>query len=79
MTEDLPENSSNACGCGKDRQPEADKEGNLVLGYDNPRSLRIKCEYVKENGLKGAMYWDYDGDNAEGDLRRTVAESILGN
>lgn len=57
----------------------ADKDGNLVLGYDNPRSLRIKCEYVKENGLKGAMYWDYDGDNAEGDLRRTVAECILGN
>lgn len=56
----------------------ADKEGNLVLGYDNPRSLEIKCDYVKENGLKGAMYWDYDGDNAEGDLRKTVARCILG-
>lgn len=56
----------------------ADKEGKLVLGYDNPRSLRIKCEYAKEQGLKGAMYWDYDGDNADGDLRKTVAESILG-
>ncbi len=55
----------------------ADKEGELLLGYDNPRSLRIKCEYALEMGLKGAMYWDYDGDNADGDLRKTVAKSIL--
>lgn len=57
----------------------ADMDGNLVLGYDDPRSLEIKCDYVKANGLKGAMYWDYDGDNADGDLRKTVANSILGN
>ena len=55
----------------------ADKEGELLLGYDNPRSLRIKCEYALEMGLKGAMYWDYDGDNDDGDLRKTVAKSIL--
>ena len=55
-----------------------DEDGVLQLGYDNPRSLKIKCEYVKENGLKGAMYWDYDGDNEAGDLRNTVAECILG-
>lgn len=56
----------------------ADEEGVLQLGYDNPRSLEIKCNYVKENGLRGAMYWDYDGDNAEGDLRNTLARCILG-
>lgn len=56
----------------------ADQLGVLQLGYDNPRSLRIKCEYLKEMGLKGAMYWDYDGDNAAGDLRKTVANAVLG-
>ena len=56
----------------------ADKGGELLLGYDNPCSLRIKCEYALENGLKGAMYWDYDGDNADGDLRKTVAKAVLG-
>ena len=55
-----------------------DEDGVLQLGYDNPRSLKIKCDYVKENGLKGAMYWDYDGDNEDGDLRKTVARCILG-
>ena len=24
------------------------------------------------------MYWDYSGDNEQGDLRRTVAENLLG-
>lgn len=56
----------------------ADKDGNLLLGYDNPRSLRIKCEYVRTMGLKGAMYWDYAGDNADGDLRKAVANAVLG-
>ena len=56
----------------------ADADGTLIVGYDNPRSLKIKCEYVKENGLRGAMYWDYDGDDADGTLRKTVAREILG-
>lgn len=55
----------------------ADGEGNLVLGYDNPRSLKIKCDYIKENGLLGAMYWDYAGDNESGDLQNTLAGELL--
>lgn len=56
----------------------SDLNGNLVLGYDNPRSLKIKCDYVKEKGLLGAMYWDYDGDTSDGVLAKTVAKAILG-
>ena len=55
-----------------------DLRGNFVFGFENPRSLAGKCRYVLENGLKGAMYWDYDGDNKEGDLRKTVHAGILG-
>jgi chitinase len=53
------------------------KDGIFVLGYENVRSIAIKCEYIKEHGLRGAMYWSYDGDNEQSDLRRTVAESIM--
>ncbi len=53
-----------------------DSAGDLVLGYENARSLAIKCEYILEKGLRGGMYWDYDGDTPEGELRRTVC-SIL--
>lgn len=50
----------------------ADKEGNLVFGYENETSLALKGEYILSRGLKGAMYWSYDGDNADGDLRECV-------
>ncbi|MBO5978829.1 MAG: glycoside hydrolase family 18 protein [Bacteroidales bacterium] len=55
----------------------ADKDGNLVLGYDNPKSLTLKCKFIKENGLLGGMYWDYAGDTDEGDLQKVLAKELL--
>ena len=55
-----------------------DKDGKLVLGFENARSLAIKCDYVNSNGLHGAMYWDYSGDDENNTLRSTVANKILG-
>ena len=55
----------------------ADKDGNLLLGFDNPRSLAIKCQYIKDNGLRGGMYWDYNGDNEAGDLQKVLANELL--
>ncbi len=49
-----------------------DDEGNFVCGYENPLSLAIKCKYITDEGLLGGMYWDYDGDNENGDLRKAV-------
>lgn len=56
----------------------ADKNDTLVFGFENPRSLAIKCQYILNKDLLGGMYWDYSGDNEQGDLRRTVAENLLG-
>ena len=56
----------------------ADKNDTLVFGFENPRSLAIKCQYILDKDLLGGMYWDYSGDNVQGDLRRTVAENLLG-
>ena len=53
------------------------KEGTMVLGFDNVRSLSIKCEYILEKGLLGGMYWEYAGDNDNADLARTVYEGIM--
>ncbi len=47
-------------------------KGEVVLVFDNPRSLTIKCDYIKEKGMLGAMYWEYNCDDAEGTLRNTV-------
>jgi chitinase len=54
----------------------ADKEGNLILGYDTPRSLVLKCDYIKENGLLGVMYWEYAGDTPEGELSAVLAKEM---
>ena len=56
----------------------ADKNDTLVFGFENPRSLAIKCQYILDKDLLGGMYWDYSGDNEQGHLRRTVPENLLG-
>lgn len=51
----------------------------LVYGYENARSLAVKCQYVIDHHLRGAMYWEYADDNLQNELARTVALSILKN
>ncbi|MDR0540964.1 MAG: glycoside hydrolase family 18 protein [Dysgonamonadaceae bacterium] len=48
----------------------------FVCGYDDPRSIAIKCEYIIGKGMLGAMYWDYDGDDSEGTLRKAVFNGL---
>jgi len=55
----------------------ADENGTLHLGFDNVRSISEKCRYIIDNGLLGGMYWEYAGDNDEGDLTRTIARYLL--
>lgn len=55
----------------------ADERGELVIGFENPSSIAEKCAYIKEQGLRGAMYWEYADDNAQGDLQRAVWQGIL--
>ncbi len=54
-----------------------DSLGTLIVGYENPQSLKIKCDYIKERGLKGGMYWRTELDNDSFDLTRTVAHELM--
>lgn len=56
----------------------ANKEGRLVLGYDNPRSIGLKCKYIIDNDLLGGMYWEYSCDSGDLALARTVASYLMG-
>ncbi len=49
----------------------------LVYGYDNVRSLAIKCQYLIDKGLRGGMYWEYGDDTPQGDKRRTLQLSLM--
>jgi chitinase len=34
----------------------------IFISYDDPESLRLKARYVREHGLAGAMFWQYNDD-----------------
>jgi chitinase len=41
----------------------ADKK--IFISYDNERSVKEKCKYVKQHHLAGAMFWEYNSDKKE--------------
>ena len=55
------------------------QQGQFVYGYDNQRSLTIKCQYIVDQDLAGGMYWEYANDNNMGTERNTVYDCLIGN
>lgn len=55
----------------------ADENGSLAIGFDDPVSIKEKCDFIKEQGLLGAMYWEYSCDNPTKDLSITVGDNLL--
>ena len=46
--------------------------------FENPRSIVLKCEFLKEQGLLGAMYCGYSQDDYLGTMQKTVYEGVMG-
>ena len=53
----------------------ADGKALFALSYENPRSVAIKADYIKEKGLAGAMFWEYGADD-NNQLAKQLAESL---
>lgn len=51
--------------------------GTYYCGYDNARSIAAKADWLKKKGMKGIMYWDYDGDDSNGTLRKAVWNAVM--
>ena len=51
--------------------------GDFFCGYDNPRSISIKGDWVRKNGMRGMMYWEYDQDDASGTLRTAMWNAMM--
>ena len=32
------------------------------ITYDDPMSMAYKARYIREKGLRGAMYWEHSSD-----------------
>jgi chitinase len=50
-------------------------EKKIFISYDNERSVREKCKYVKQHHLAGAMFWEYNNDKKEY-LLKVVADKF---
>lgn len=46
-------------------------DGSTFITYEDPESIKAKCQYLKEAGLLGIMFWEYSCDNT-----RTLLETI---
>lgn len=55
-------------------------DGDLWIGYDSPRALRRKLDYVREMGLGGVMFWEAATDLRDHDdpdsLMRIASEAL---
>jgi chitinase len=47
----------------------ADKH--IFVSYEDPQSLKEKCQYIRTSKLGGIMFWEYFGDS-NGKLLQTV-------
>ncbi len=37
-----------------------DKKELIFISAENSRSIKYKCDYIKQNKLAGAMFWAYN-------------------
>lgn len=51
-------------------------DGQTFITYEDEESLRAKCAYLREQGLKGIMYWEYSCDQTE-TLLDTLRQSLF--
>ncbi|MDR0835522.1 MAG: glycoside hydrolase family 18 protein [Tannerella sp.] len=54
-----------------------DNGGIFICCYEDPESIKYKCDYILKKGLRGAMYWEYSADDSEGSLRKAVYNGIF--
>jgi chitinase len=51
-------------------------DGNTFWSYDTPAMVTEKMNYVKAQGLGGAFFWEFSGDDAQGTLTRAIDEGL---
>lgn len=49
---------------------------NLFISYDNPRSLELKANHVRDNRFGGMMIWELSGDQKEESLLESINREI---
>jgi chitinase len=52
------------------------KCGSNWWSYDTPQTLVGKMDYVHQQGLAGAFFWELSGDTSDGELIKVLVESM---
>ncbi|MFF1834742.1 glycosyl hydrolase family 18 protein [Streptomyces sp. NPDC058231] len=52
------------------------KCGNNWWSYDTPATIAGKMTYVKNQGLKGAFFWEFSGDTSNGELVSAIDSGL---
>ena len=52
------------------------KCGTNWWSYDTPSTIAGKMNYVKQQGLGGAFFWEYSGDTANGELITAISNGL---
>jgi chitinase len=50
--------------------------GNNWWSYDTPATIAGKMTYVKNQGLKGAFFWEFSGDTSNGELMTAIDSGL---
>lgn len=48
----------------------------VFWSFDDPRSLSVKMNYVKEHALGGVMFWELTGDDENGSLVKAIYRGL---
>jgi len=49
-----------------------------LVSYDTPDSVRQKSQYIANNGLAGAMFWELSGDKIGGESLVGITAGAFG-
>ena len=50
--------------------------GNNWWSYDTPATIQGKMNYVNQQGLGGAFFWEFSGDTANGELIQAISDGL---
>lgn len=53
-----------------------DPKAGVMISYDDPESIRLKAEYVRDAGLGGVMCWELSADDAKASLLTAIRDGL---
>lgn len=57
----------------------SDENGNLILGFDDERSIAAKFDFIRENQIPGIFVWNYEADYRDHKLGKSIKKLRKGN